>query len=82
MNKILLVAISLILIIACSDKQEEIETPIKKNIEIKKVPDLNKTKEVNATIKREVEGVNMMVIPTEFIPEHVRNSTIETVKHY
>lgn len=82
MNKILLVAISLILIVACSDKQEEIKAPIKKVPEVKKIPDINKTKELNATIKEEVTEVNMMVLPTEFIPEHVRNSTIETVKHY
>jgi len=86
MNKFVIVVASLLFLVSCSDKQKEIKPEVKKSPtikkapKIKKTPDVNKTKEVKKEIIKEFKAP-IMVIPEEFIPEHVRNSTIEVVPH-
>ena len=65
MNKTVLVVFSLLLLVACSEKQKEV------NPKIKELVEANKTK-----------PVKMMVIPEEFVPEHIKHSHIEVVEHY
>ncbi len=78
MNKLVLVGFVLLIVVGCSDKQEEIKP--KKELKVKKIEN-NETKikiktDTNTTKK------NMMVIKEEFIPEHIRRSHIEVVEHY
>ena len=65
MNRSVLLVFSLLLLVACSEKQKEVKPKIKELLEG------NKT-----------EAVKMMVIPEEFVPEHIKHSHIEVVKHY
>ena len=80
MNKFIILVASLLFLVSCSDKQKEVKPEVKKAPKIKETPDVNTTKEVKKEIIKEVKAP-IMVIPEEFIPEHVRNSTIEVVPH-
>jgi hypothetical protein len=75
MNKIILLGTLMVLFVACSDKNKEIEP------KIEKTPELNTTKELNITKELNSSKANIMVVPEEFIPEHIRHSTIEVVEH-
>ena len=67
MNKIFLISLSLFVLLSCSSKEEvEPMVPIRKET-VQNIKIKNKTP--------------MMVVPTEFIPEHIRRSTIEVVPH-
>jgi len=94
MNRVILTSIFLIFVVSCSDKQEKIKKEVKPVIDtnitkevnatkdINVTIEINTTKEINLTVPPVLPETNMMVIPTEFIPEHVRRSTIEVVPHY
>jgi len=75
MNKIIILGTLLVLFVACSDKNKEIKP------KIKEVPELNTTKEINSTKELNTSTATIMVIPEEFIPEHIRRSSIEVVPH-
>ena len=88
MNKILLFGSLLVLFVGCSDKNQEVKPKIKKVTELNVSKELNSTKELNTTKKSNPiselnsSKANMMVVPEEFIPEHIKHSTIEVVEHY
>ncbi|CAA6818780.1 MAG: Unknown protein [uncultured Sulfurovum sp.] len=67
--------------IGCSKKEM---TPIQKKVEIKKVnseqADIKKVKE--QMIEEEMVEEQINVATNEFVPEHIRRSSIEVVKHY
>ena len=78
MNKIVLASFIFLVVIGCSDKQEELKP---KKIEPKKVEN-NETKIDTKKVDINTTKKNIMVIKEEFIPEHIRNSHIEVVEHY
>ena len=85
MNRLILTSIFLFLLVSCSDKQEKIKTEVKQVIDTNKTKEVNATKDINTTKESNITvppKENMMVIPSEFVPEHVRHSTIEVVPHY
>jgi len=77
MSRVILaiVGVLLLVVIGCSNKEKDIKP--KDNLES------NKTKKENNTTKVELNATKriMMVIPEEFIPEHIKRSHIEVVPH-
>jgi len=84
MNRVILTTVGVLLlaVIGCSDKQEDIKP--------KKILDHNKTKKDTNLTKKDTNSTKvelnatkkiMMVIPSEFIPEHIKRSHIEVVPH-
>ena len=79
---LLITGILFFAVIGCSDKQEEIKP--KKSLDSNKTKkDTNLTKKDTNLTKVEVNVTKerMMVIPSEFIPEHIKRSHIEVVPH-
>jgi hypothetical protein len=93
MNRVILsvVGVLFLVIMGCSDKQEKIKPKENKEINTSVIIDnnltndtnlTNITKEENKTIVEHNETDKiMMVVPEEFIPEHIKRSHIEVVPH-
>jgi len=86
MYKKILMIIGLLWMVACTQNKPEPEVKIAPKVEEKvelktKVEEVVK-KEVKVEVKEAVEPQIMTEEVEEFIPEHLRHSKIEVVKHY
>ncbi len=83
MNRFLLAGVILSIIVGCSDRQDDIEP---KEVKVKNIEkNVTKIEKKSIDIDRNLTTREDAVVETpkeDFIPEHIRRSHIEVVKHY
>lgn len=85
MKKNILMASVLLLFMGCSDKEPTPKAPTKDKVEIRTSSTESSKDKVEPKVESKVEIHTSSAegsIPKEFVPEHVRRSSIEVVERY
>ena len=84
MYKNILIILGVLALAACSQNKPEPEVKKKIESEVKTEVTPKVKKEIKAVVKKDVKELVKVEVedPIEFIPEHIRRSSIEVVKHY